>query len=95
MDEKILRRIRVETREDVVYSDSQSVIHLFKNSTFHLRSKHIDVIYHWIRDVLESKKLYLEKIHTIENKSNMLTKCLPKEKLEACRQRAGLVEPTT
>ena len=45
--------------------------------------------------MLESKQLYLEKIHIGENVSDMLTKCLPKEKLEACRQRAGLVEPTT
>ena len=45
--------------------------------------------------MLESKKLHLDKIHTSENGSDILTKCLPKEKLEACRQRAGLVEPTT
>ena len=45
--------------------------------------------------MLESKKLYLEKIHTNENGSDMLAKCLPKENQEACRQRAGLVEPTT
>ena len=62
---------------------------------FHLRSKCIDVRYHWIRDVLETKQLYLEKIHTSENRSDMLTKCLLKEKLKACRQRTGLVEPTT
>ena len=43
----------------------------------------------------ESKQLYLEKVHTIENLSNMLTKCLPTEKLEACWQRVGLVEPMT
>ena len=78
MDEKILTRIGVVTRE---YSDSHSYIHLSRNSTFHSRSKHIDVRYHWICDVLESKQLYLEKIHT----SEMETKCLPKEKLEACR----------
>ena len=29
------------------------------------------------------------------DRSNMLTKCLPKEKLKAYRKRAGLVEPTT
>ena len=45
--------------------------------------------------MLESKQLYLEEIHTSENESNMLTKCLPKEKLEACKQRAGLVELLT
>ena len=68
----------------VFYSDNQSVIRLSKNSTFHSRSNHIDVRCHWIHDVLESKQLYLEKIDTSENRSDMLTKCLPKEKLEAC-----------
>ena len=92
---KFLEELGLQQGKYVVYSDSQSVIHLSKNSTFHSRSKHIYVRYHWIRDVLESKKLYLEKIHTNENVLDMLTKCLPKEKLEACKQRAGLVEPTT
>ena len=30
----------------VLFYDSQSAIHLGKNSTFHSRSKHIDVRYH-------------------------------------------------
>ena len=42
---------------------------LGKNSTFHGRSKHIDV--HWIRDVLDSKLLELEKIHTNYNGSGI------------------------
>ena len=62
---------------------------------FHSISKHIDVRYHYIDDVFESKQFYWEKIHTSENGLDMLTKCLPKEKLKACRQIAGLVEPTT
>ena len=82
---KLLEELGLQQDKYVVYSDSQSVIHLSKNSTFHSRSKHIDVRYHWIHDVLESNQLHLEKIHTSENGSNMLTKCLPKEKLEACR----------
>ena len=44
--------------------------------------------------MLELKELQLEKMHTNDNGSDMLTKSLPKEKLEACRRRAGLVQPT-
>ena len=74
---KFLEELGLQQEKYVVYSDSQSVIHLFKNSMFHSRLKHIDVRYHWIRDVLESKQLYLEKIHTNKKGSNMLTKfCL-------------------
>ncbi|KAL6322893.1 hypothetical protein AAG906_021027 [Vitis piasezkii] len=36
-----------------IYCDSQSAIHLMKNPTLHERSKHIDVKYHFIREVIE------------------------------------------
>ena len=37
----------------VVNYDNQSAIHLAKNPMFHSRSKHIDIRYHWIREVLD------------------------------------------
>ena len=86
-----LQELGVNQDSYVVYCDSQSVIHLAKNSTYHLKSKHIDMKYHWIQDMLEQKQLQLEKIHTSKNASDMMTKSLPKEKLESCKQRAGLV----
>jgi hypothetical protein len=58
---------------------------------FHSRSKHIELRYHWIRDVLENKELVLEKIHTSENGSDMLTKLIPSLKLEACCEKTGLL----
>ncbi|KAJ0014180.1 hypothetical protein Pint_20649 [Pistacia integerrima] len=59
----------------VLFCDNWSVIHLVKNSTFHLRCNHINVRYHWIRDTLSDRCLFeLEKIHTDDNCSNMLTK---------------------
>lgn len=48
--------------------------------------------YHWIRKVLDSRLLTLEKVHTDDNGADMLTKPLPKEKLLFCRQKTGLVE---
>ena len=91
---KFLNELSFHQEKYELFCDSQSAIHLGKNSSFHSRSKHIDVRYHWIRDVLEKKLLQLEKIHTDENGSDMLTKTLPKEKLEYCRQAAGLVDPS-
>ena len=65
----------------LLYCDSQSAIHLNKNKTFHSKSKHIDVKYHWIRDELEMKLFCLKKIHTDENGSDMMTKPIPTKKL--------------
>ena len=75
----------------LLYFDSQSAIHLSKNKTFQSKSKHIDVKYHWIRDALEMKLFYLEKIHTDENELDMMTKPIPTEKLQLCRKQVGLV----
>ena len=91
---KFLQELGLKQDAYTIYCDSQSVIHLSKNSTYHSRSKHINVRYHQIRDVLEMKELQLENVHTNDNGSDMLTKSLPKEKLEACRLRACLVQPT-
>ena len=68
----------------VVYSDSQSAIQVCKNHVFHDRTKHIDVIFHFIRDIVEKGEVQLEKIHTDHNPADMGTKCLPVEKMLYC-----------
>ncbi|CAA0838989.1 cysteine-rich RLK (RECEPTOR-like protein kinase) 8 [Striga hermonthica] len=62
-------------QEDVtLYSDSQSAIHLAKNPAFHSRIKHIEVKYHFIRQLLEKKVLQLKKVPGERNPADMLTK---------------------
>lgn len=89
---EFLQELGLKQEKYVLYCDSQSAIHLSKNSSFHSRTKHIDVRYHWIREALDKKLLQLEKVHTDENGADMLTKSLPRDKLEICRQESGLVE---
>ena len=72
------------------YCDSQSVIHLAKNAAYHSRTKHIQRRYHWIQDRVEEREFVLTKIHTTKNGSDMLTKVLTPDKLEACRKQIGL-----
>ena len=79
----------------VVYCDNQSAIHLSKNSTFHTRSKHIDLRYHWVIYALNDNLFELEKINTDHNGSDMLTKSLPREKLEVCCSIAEMASPST
>ena len=89
---KFLKDIDQNQKNFTVYCDSQSAIHLSKNSSFHYRTKHIDVRYHWIRDVLDMKLLHIQKIHTDDNGSDMMTKALAREKLVTCRKIAGMSE---
>ena len=74
----------------VVHCDSQSAIDLSKNATYHYRTKHIDVRYHWIRDAFEKKLFQVQKIHTDRNAADMLTKVIPRHKLELCSKLVGM-----
>ena len=93
---RFLQELSLKQEEHVVYCDSQSAIHLSKNPSQHSKSKHIEIRYHWIRDTLEQKVLQLEKVHTDDNGSDMMTKALLKGKFEVCRNLAGLkkVDPS-
>ena len=69
----------------VLHSDSQSAIALAtRNPVFHSKSKHIEVRYHFIRDVLAKKRLQLVKVHTDDNPSDALTKSLAFERFDQC-----------
>ena len=64
--------------------DSQSVIQLAKNQVHHERTKHIDVMYHFIREVLEKKEINLIKVAGEDNAIDMFTKAIPISKLHHC-----------
>jgi len=74
----------------VLHKDSQSAIFLAKNPAFHLRTKHIQLRYHFIRSLLDSGELLLEKICGAENPADMLTKVVTVDKLKLCAASVGL-----
>ena len=73
------------TEFPVIYRHSQSPIMLVQNPFFHAKMNHIQVKYHLIRDVLDSKSIELAKVHTDENPACVLTKGLPAERFAHCQ----------
>ncbi|KAL0451880.1 UNVERIFIED_CONTAM: Retrovirus-related Pol polyprotein from transposon TNT 1-94 [Sesamum latifolium] len=67
-----------------LHCDSQSAIYLAKNQMYHARTKHIDVRYHKIRELIASGDIMLRKVHTSENAADMLTKPLTVDKFNHC-----------
>jgi phosphoribosyl-AMP cyclohydrolase len=65
--------------------DSQSAIFLAKNPTYHSKTKHIDIQYHFVRDMVEEKKVLLMKVDTLKNVVDSLTKYVSTEKFSWCR----------
>ena len=88
--QRFLQELGLKQDEFVVHCDSQSALDLSKNATYHSRTKHIDIRYHWIREVMEKQLMKLKKIHTDKNPSDMMTKVVTREKLELCKELAGM-----
>ena len=88
--QRFMEELGKERENRRLSSDSQSSIHIAKNSSFHLRTKHIQLKYHFIRFVLEDELLKLEKIHTSQNLADMLKKVVTREKLSSCSVSIGL-----
>ena len=61
-------------KDNYLFIDSQSSIHLAKNSALHSKTKHIELRYHFIQSILEDGQLKLDKIHIDENLVDILRK---------------------
>ena len=63
-----------------------SAIYLAKNQVYHERMKHIDVKFHFVREILDEGDIELLKIHTKENTIDMLTKVESGVKFTQCKE---------
>ncbi|GJY45790.1 retrovirus-related pol polyprotein from transposon TNT 1-94 [Tanacetum coccineum] len=73
----LLEELGVELNTVAVNCDNQGAIHLSRNHVFHERTKHINVRYHFIREVLEAKTVKVLKVGTEHNVADALTKVVP------------------
>ena len=62
--------------------------------TFHAKTNHIDVQYHFVRDMVTNDKVELEKVETLVNVANALTKPMSIEKFRWCSESMGLLDPS-
>ena len=63
-----------------VFCDSQSAICLSNNQVHHACTKHIDVRFHFIQEIISEGDISLLKIGTADNPVDMLTKVIARKK---------------
>ncbi|KAI0992075.1 hypothetical protein K3495_g16111 [Podosphaera aphanis] len=73
-----------------MYGDNQGALALVKNPHLHERSKHIDICYHFVRDLAEKGKLVIDYIPTSEMIADGLTKPLQRVAFERFKEQLGL-----
>jgi hypothetical protein len=82
----------VELEPTVIHYDNQSCIKLFENPMFHDKSKHIEMRYQYVRDMVQKNILSIQYVPTTEQMTNILTKPLSLKKFVYFRDKLGIVE---
>ena len=74
----------------VLLMDNQSAIRLIHNPEFHKRSKHIEVRHFFVREVVSRGELEVKYVSTEQQRADMFTKPLAKDKLFRFRVDIGM-----
>ena len=74
-----------------ILCDHQSCIKMTKNLVFHDKTKHIDIRYHFIRDMVQKGAVKLKYVPTEEHVADVLTNPLAHVKFEYFQENIGLV----
>jgi hypothetical protein len=75
----------------VILCDNQSCIKMMENPVFHDKSKHIEIRYHYIRDMVQRGVVKLQYVGTNEQVADVLTKPLSCVMFEYFRDKLGVV----
>ena len=70
--------------------DIQTAIFLAKNHAYHSKTKHIDFQCHFVRYMVENKRVLLVKVETLKNVADALKKSVITQKFSWCREKMGV-----
>lgn len=74
---KLLKDLHIPLYQcPTIWDDNQSAMAIAMNPIFHARTKHIEVDYHYVRELIQRKLLRLQYIHTTDQLADIFTKGL-------------------
>ena len=86
----LLKDMFIDVNIPIVYEDNQSALTLLDTSGVKTRSKHIDVKYHFARDLKSSGKILFEYCPTHNMLADMMTKPLTADHLKKLKFILGI-----
>ena len=81
----------MELDTTLILCDNQSCIKMTENPVLHDKSKHIEILYFYIQDMIQKGAIKLQYVSTDEQVADVLTKPLSLVKFEYFRDKLGVV----
>ncbi|GJT20546.1 hypothetical protein Tco_0890483 [Tanacetum coccineum] len=75
-----------------IMCDNKGAIDLSKNPVQHSRTKHIKICHHFLRDSVQKGHISIEKVSSVDNIADILTKPLKRESFNHLRLGLGMME---
>jgi hypothetical protein len=88
---KLIGLFDLEMEATLILCDNQSCIKMTEIPIFHDKSKHIEIRYHYIRDMVQRGAIKLQYVITDEHVADVLTKPLSRVKFEHFQDKLGIV----
>ncbi|KAL0681870.1 hypothetical protein Bca4012_048717 [Brassica carinata] len=76
----------------LVHCDNMSAINLTKNPVQHSRRKHVDLIHHFVRELVELKLVIIEHVSSENQLADFFTKPLDFNSFMGLRKALGIVD---
>jgi hypothetical protein len=86
----LFSELGIELAPILLFGDNQGSIFIASNPVQEKRSKHIDLRYHYIRDVVQDGKVELFFVEGTQNLADMFTKNLGRVKFLKFQEQLGL-----
>ncbi|RDX80732.1 hypothetical protein CR513_38687, partial [Mucuna pruriens] len=91
--QKVLKKLGLKEQKNTrILCDNNSTIQLSKNPMFHGRSKHIDIKFHFLRDLVKDEIIKLSYCSSHIKVADIMTKPLKLEQFLKLRNMLGIVE---
>ena len=81
----MFKELNIDIKPAKIYVDNKSTIYNAENETINPRSKHINIKYHMVRDLIKKGTIKLEYINTNGNIADGFTKYLNSNKMTKFR----------